>query len=308
MDEGLRVRVSKASSGGDSQSIILNDVTTSMNKQAGKRLQPRRTRRGQPTKNDTINVNDGGYNRVNDDMTIPTAVTSTLTSMVDVSKDVRNTSISGSTVVILVLKEIADNAYETIKLNLPCCESPPSYEDHLVDSFTSFIHSLYRKKCKRRKIGSTSVRTRRNHVRKFLRALPTKWRPKVTDIEESKDLSTLLLDELIGNLKVYEVLLEKDSEASKNEEYAMASDSDKDDDPKKDEICLMAHDSNENIKLQLPELKRENQYKQCYKRYCGPAQPEPSEREPDSVVEGYRANVPASETLKPILKNRSEFV
>ncbi|GKC56758.1 zf-CCHC domain-containing protein, partial [Tanacetum coccineum] len=32
---------------------------------------------------------------------------------------------------------------------------------------------------------------------------------------ESKDLSTLPLDELIGNLKVYEVVLEKDSEASK---------------------------------------------------------------------------------------------
>nr|GEV29959.1 UBN2 domain-containing protein [Tanacetum cinerariifolium] len=56
----------------------------------------------------------------------------------------------------------------------------------------------------------------RNHVWKFLRALPTKWRPKVMAIEESKDLSTLLLDELIGNLKVYEVVLEKDSEASKD--------------------------------------------------------------------------------------------
>ncbi|GJX52782.1 hypothetical protein Tco_0281151 [Tanacetum coccineum] len=56
----------------------------------------------------------------------------------------------------------------------------------------------------------------RNHVRKFLRALPTKWRPKVTAIEESKDLSTLLLDELIENLKVYEVVLEKDLKASKN--------------------------------------------------------------------------------------------
>ncbi|GJV51662.1 zf-CCHC domain-containing protein [Tanacetum coccineum] len=55
----------------------------------------------------------------------------------------------------------------------------------------------------------------RNHVRKFLRALPTKWRPKVTTIKESKDLSTLPLGELIGNLKVYEVVLEKDSEASK---------------------------------------------------------------------------------------------
>ncbi|GJR76491.1 reverse transcriptase domain-containing protein [Tanacetum coccineum] len=52
----------------------------------------------------------------------------------------------------------------------------------------------------------------RNHVRKCLRALPAKWRPKVTAIEESKDLLTLPLDELIGNPKVYEVVLEKDSE------------------------------------------------------------------------------------------------
>ncbi|GJT66990.1 retrovirus-related pol polyprotein from transposon TNT 1-94 [Tanacetum coccineum] len=56
----------------------------------------------------------------------------------------------------------------------------------------------------------------RNHVSKFLRALPTKWRLKVTAIEESKDLSTLQLDKLIGNLKVYEVVLEKDLEISKN--------------------------------------------------------------------------------------------
>nr|GEV24723.1 retrovirus-related Pol polyprotein from transposon TNT 1-94 [Tanacetum cinerariifolium] len=152
-----------------------------------------------------------------------------------------------------------------------------------------------------------------NHVRKFLRALPTKWRSKVTGIKESKDLSTLLLDELSGNLKVYEVVLKKDSNVSKSkkekykslalkakvssdeealcsdsddEEYAMVvrdfknyleedensfdnltatkrpfeeqmkkrkgkknvgcwSDSDEDDDPKKDEICLMTQDSNE---------------------------------------------------------------
>ncbi|GJY85337.1 hypothetical protein Tco_0499363 [Tanacetum coccineum] len=56
----------------------------------------------------------------------------------------------------------------------------------------------------------------RNHVRKFLRALPSKWRPKVTTIEESKDLSKLSLDELVGNLKVYEIVLEKDLEIAKN--------------------------------------------------------------------------------------------
>ncbi|GKD43929.1 hypothetical protein Tco_1268574 [Tanacetum coccineum] len=41
----------------------------------------------------------------------------------------------------------------------------------------------------------------KNHVRKLLRALPLKWRAKVTTIEEAKDLATLPLDELVGNLK-----------------------------------------------------------------------------------------------------------
>ncbi|GJS75109.1 hypothetical protein Tco_0724990 [Tanacetum coccineum] len=42
----------------------------------------------------------------------------------------------------------------------------------------------------------------KNYVRKFLRALHPKWRAKVTAIEESKDLTSLSLDELIRNLKV----------------------------------------------------------------------------------------------------------
>ncbi|GJS01932.1 zf-CCHC domain-containing protein [Tanacetum coccineum] len=52
----------------------------------------------------------------------------------------------------------------------------------------------------------------KNYVRKFLRALHPKWRAKVTEIEESKDLSSIALDELIGNLKVHEVVMEKDFE------------------------------------------------------------------------------------------------
>ncbi|GKF30186.1 hypothetical protein Tco_0096528 [Tanacetum coccineum] len=55
----------------------------------------------------------------------------------------------------------------------------------------------------------------KNHVRKFLRALPLKWRAKVTTIEKSKHLATLPLDELIGNLKVYEMVLDNDDVASK---------------------------------------------------------------------------------------------
>ncbi|GJR21778.1 hypothetical protein Tco_0970305 [Tanacetum coccineum] len=52
----------------------------------------------------------------------------------------------------------------------------------------------------------------KNYVRKFLRALHPKWKAKVMTIKESKDLSSLALDELIGNLKVHEVVTEKDSE------------------------------------------------------------------------------------------------
>ncbi|GJX29962.1 hypothetical protein Tco_0238041 [Tanacetum coccineum] len=55
----------------------------------------------------------------------------------------------------------------------------------------------------------------KNHVRKFLRELHPKWHAKVTAIEESKDLTSLSIDKLIGNLKVYEVIIKKDSEMVK---------------------------------------------------------------------------------------------
>nr|GEX39310.1 retrovirus-related Pol polyprotein from transposon TNT 1-94 [Tanacetum cinerariifolium] len=51
-----------------------------------------------------------------------------------------------------------------------------------------------------------------NYVRKFLGALHLKWRAKVTAIEESKDLTSL---SLIGNLKVHEMIIKKDSEIVK---------------------------------------------------------------------------------------------
>ncbi|GJV69801.1 hypothetical protein Tco_1485310, partial [Tanacetum coccineum] len=55
----------------------------------------------------------------------------------------------------------------------------------------------------------------KNYVRKFLRVLHPKWCAKVTAIEESKDFTSLSLDELIGNLKVYEIIITKDSEMVK---------------------------------------------------------------------------------------------
>nr|GEV23512.1 copia protein [Tanacetum cinerariifolium] len=67
----------------------------------------------------------------------------------------------------------------------------------------------------------------KNYVIKFLRVLHPKWRAKVTAIKESKDLTSLTLDEHIGNLKVYEAKKESSDEESltfrsEDEEYAMA--------------------------------------------------------------------------------------
>ncbi|GKB54099.1 hypothetical protein Tco_0904852 [Tanacetum coccineum] len=55
----------------------------------------------------------------------------------------------------------------------------------------------------------------KNYVRKFLKALHPQWRAKVTTIKESKDLTSLSLDELIENLKVHEMIIKKDSQIVK---------------------------------------------------------------------------------------------
>ncbi|GKA35925.1 hypothetical protein Tco_0722416 [Tanacetum coccineum] len=64
----------------------------------------------------------------------------------------------------------------------------------------------------------------KNYVTKFLKDLHPKWRAKVTAIEESKDLTSLSLDELIRNLKAKKEFSDEDSSTSgsEDEEYAMA--------------------------------------------------------------------------------------
>ncbi|GKB32895.1 hypothetical protein Tco_0872296, partial [Tanacetum coccineum] len=96
--------------------------------------------------------------------------------------------------------------------------------DHLVQQYEQFVIS------KDESIDSAFARfntiitslkaldegySSKNYVRKFLWALHPKWRAKVTAIEESKDLTSLSLDELIGNLKVHEMIIKKDSKIVK---------------------------------------------------------------------------------------------
>ncbi|GKB64387.1 hypothetical protein Tco_0920573 [Tanacetum coccineum] len=64
----------------------------------------------------------------------------------------------------------------------------------------------------------------KNYVRKFLRALHPKWRAKVTAIEESKELTSLSLDELIRNLKAKKESSDEECSTSDSEDkqYTMA--------------------------------------------------------------------------------------
>ena len=69
----------------------------------------------------------------------------------------------------------------------------------IMDMYTRFTHITNELKS----LGKTF--TTKELVRKILRFLPRNWEAKVTAIQEAKDLKTLSLDELIGNLQTYEL-------------------------------------------------------------------------------------------------------
>ncbi|GJV21226.1 zf-CCHC domain-containing protein [Tanacetum coccineum] len=87
-------------------------------------------------------------------------------------------------------------------------------EAMLLQAWSATKRKLVHQKRKRLKALDEGYSSK-NYVRKFLRALHPKWRAKVTAIEESKDLTSLSLDELIGNLKDHEMIIKKDSEIVK---------------------------------------------------------------------------------------------
>ncbi|GJQ98380.1 retrovirus-related pol polyprotein from transposon TNT 1-94 [Tanacetum coccineum] len=95
----------------------------------------------------------------------------------------------------------------------------------------------------------------KNYVRKFLRALHPKWRAKVKDIEESKDLTSLSLDELIGNLIVHEMIIKKDSEIvkAKGERKSIALKAKKE---SSDEECSTSGSEDEEYAMAVRDFKK----------------------------------------------------
>ncbi|GJY14818.1 retrovirus-related pol polyprotein from transposon TNT 1-94 [Tanacetum coccineum] len=95
----------------------------------------------------------------------------------------------------------------------------------------------------------------KNYVRKFLRTLHPKWRAKVTAIKESKDLTSLSLDELIGNLKVHEMIIKKDSEIvkAKGERRSLALKVKKE---SSDEVCSTSRSEDEEYAMAVRDFKK----------------------------------------------------
>jgi hypothetical protein len=63
--------------------------------------------------------------------------------------------------------------------------------------------------------------TTSDHVKKILRSLPAKWRPKVTAIQEAKDLDTLSLEGLISSLMSHEIELASDEPQKRTKSLAL---------------------------------------------------------------------------------------
>ena len=75
-------------------------------------------------------------------------------------------------------------------------------EDESFDSFYSKLNEVF--------IGKFNLGEKTEDskvVRKILRSLPKSFRAKVTAIEENKDLDEIKVQELIGSLQTYELLL-----------------------------------------------------------------------------------------------------
>ncbi|XP_057445862.1 uncharacterized protein LOC130738000 [Lotus japonicus] len=66
-----------------------------------------------------------------------------------------------------------------------------------------------------------------DQITKILRCLPRRWRPKVTAIQEAKDLSTLRLEDLLGSLKVHQIELAHDEGQKKEKNIAFKANSSK---------------------------------------------------------------------------------
>ena len=76
-------------------------------------------------------------------------------------------------------------------------------------------------------------------VRKVLRSLPERFHAKITVVEELKDIDSIPLMEMVGNLQTYELGLTRIGKGSKNKSMAVKAKSNVTDESSDDEDSKM---------------------------------------------------------------------
>ena len=97
-------------------------------------------------------------------------------------------------------------------------------------------------------------------VRKILRSLPLVWHTKATMIEDSKNLSTLTLEELIGSLMTYELNMQRsEPESKKSKGIALKASSHKQNSTSEDDSGL----EDDEAQLDLLTRRMKKFFKKC---------------------------------------------
>ncbi|XP_069145656.1 uncharacterized protein [Solanum lycopersicum] len=131
-------------------------------------------------------------------------------------------------------------------------KSGESLQD-MITRFTTVVNKL---------ISLGKVYTTEEQVDKVLRILPRSWEIKVTAIREAKDLTTMSLDELVGNLKTYEMNVDKRSEGNKEKVLGLKATKSDESDIDDDDLALINRSSNKGLPSVELEWKKEKAEKE----------------------------------------------
>ncbi|GAV90455.1 LOW QUALITY PROTEIN: zf-CCHC domain-containing protein/UBN2 domain-containing protein, partial [Cephalotus follicularis] len=141
-------------------------------------------------------------------------------------------------------------------------------------------------------------------VRKILRCLPKSWTPKVTAIEEAKDLSTLPLEQLLGSLMTHETTMKnhENVEVKKKKTIAFKASKEDSESDKDGDVSLITSQ----FKIFLKNQKGKKSFKKNF-----PQDEESSKREEPTCYEcnkpGHLKNECPNLKKKEPFKKKNEF-
>ena len=138
----------------------------------------------------------------------------------------------------------------------------------MITRFTIVVNEL---------ISLDKVYTTEEQIDKVLGSLPRSWEIKVTAIREAKDLTNMTLDELIENLKTYEMNVDKRGEGNKEKNLGSKATKSDESDIDDDDLTLIRRNFKKFLKRgfnsgkKTPPMKEKNvekpQGRGCFK--CG---------------------------------------